>query len=75
MKEVSNYEKILAKNRPNTPPSNSYTYTAYLHNIAHSVSRFIRGDKAILVGEDTAWKNGADARRIYNEIIAINPVI
>jgi len=64
---VSNYEKILAKNRANTPSSDSYCFTAYLQNIAHSVSRFIRGDKSILVGEDTAWKNGADARRIYND--------
>jgi len=75
VKEESNYERILAKHRPNTPPSNGYAYTAYLQNIAHSVSRFMRGDKAILVAEDTAWKNGADARRIYNDKIEINPII
>jgi hypothetical protein len=27
------------------------------------------------VGEDTVWKNGADARRIYSEKITINPTI
>jgi len=30
VKEASNYERILAKNRPSTPPSNGYAYTAYL---------------------------------------------
>lgn len=50
---MSKYALILAKNRPVTPNNNGYIYTAYLMNIAHSVSRQLTGDNKILVAEDT----------------------
>lgn len=51
--EITNYERILAKNRPVTPHNNGYIYTAYLMNIAHFVSRQLTGDNKVLVAEDT----------------------
>ena len=65
----------MSKNRPETPPNEGLVYTAYLNNIAHSISKFLNNDKLITTGQDTIWKNGPDARRQYQEKVYTDPVI
>ena len=73
--EPSNYEAVLARNRPISPVHQPLIYNCYLMNIVHSVSRTLKNHHSVICSENTNLVNGPNAARIYQEKVQIIPQI
>ncbi len=70
---LSSYEQVLARYRPASPTNQPLIYSSYVLNLCHTASRKLRNQTKAICEENTAWRNGPNAARIYQEQVTMVP--